>query len=159
MVFSSPGCDELKGHKNLAGSTHEIYESTEAPKGSSDRSFGLVFVGVFALVGIWPAVVGTSGFRIWALVVAGALLIVSLTVPACLAPANKAWTRFGLLLHHVVNPLVMGLLFFLTVTPTALIIRALGKDPLRREFDPDARTYWIDRTPHGPSPESMTEQF
>ena len=61
-----------------------------------------------------------------------------------MAPLNRAWMRFGLLLHKIVNPVIMGLVFFLTVTPTALIMRALGKDPLRRRLDKE-RDYLLDR--------------
>ncbi len=87
------------------------------------------------------------------------LLVVSLACPKILASANRLWMRFGLLLHRIMNPVVMGLIFFLTVTPTALIFRLLGKDPLRLKFDRDAKIYWIDRTPLGPPPETMTQQF
>ena len=90
---------------------------------------------------------------------AGASTLAALAVPRLLAPANRLWMKFGLLLHRVTNPLIMGLLFYLTVTPTALIMRALGKDPLSLRLDPEARTYWIDRDPPGPSAESMTDQF
>jgi hypothetical protein len=76
-----------------------------------------------------------------------------------LRPFNRLWFRFGLLLSRVVNPLVMGLLFYFTVTPIGLIMRALGKDPLRLRFDRGARTYWIDRQPPGPEPETMRQQF
>ena len=59
----------------------------------------------------------------------------------------------------VVNPLVMGLLFYLTVTPTGLLMRLFGKDPLRLRFDPEAKSYWIERQPPGPAPETMRHQF
>ena len=64
-----------------------------------------------------------------------------------------------MLLHKIVNPLVMGFLFFLTVTPIALIFRLIGKDPLNREPDPNCASYWIERDPKGLTPESMRNQF
>ena len=64
-----------------------------------------------------------------------------------------------MLLHIVVNPLVMGFLFFVTVTPTALVMRLFGKDPLRLRLDKSADSYWIERTPPGPAPETMRQQF
>lgn len=67
--------------------------------------------------------------------------------------------KFGLLLHLVVNPVVMGMIFFLTVTPTAVVFRILGKDPLRLKLDPAAKSYWIHRQPPGPKPASMKQQF
>ena len=74
-------------------------------------------------------------------------------------PFNRLWFNFGMALHNIVNPLVMGLLFYLTITPMALIMRLIGKDPLRRNFEPEAKSYWIERRPAGPAPESMRHQF
>jgi large-conductance mechanosensitive channel len=86
-------------------------------------------------------------------------LALALAAPKTLAPLNRLWMKFGLLLHAVVNPVVMAFLFFSTVTPIALIMRALGQDPLRLKLDPAAKTYWIDRTPPGPAPDTMPRQF
>ena len=84
--------------------------------------------------------------------VSGLFLVVAVAAPRLLAPLNRLWYRFGLLLHRIVNPVVMGLLFYATVTPIALVMRLVGKDPLHRAFDPQARTYWIERSPPGPKP-------
>jgi len=70
--------------------------------------------------------------------VAALILAMALIWPGLLAPFNRAWMKFGLLLHKITNPIIMGLIFFLAVTPTALIMRAMGKDPLRRKFDKSA---------------------
>jgi len=137
---------------------HETLTRNEEVKGSSDRAFGVVFTVVFLIIGLWP-LMSSAGPRIWALVVAGLTLTAALAYPSVLAPLNRLWTRFGLLLHKVTNPLIMGLVFFLTVTPTALIMKMLGKDPLNRKIDRNAKTYWIDRSPPGPSPETMKNQF
>ena len=75
------------------------------------------------------------------------------------APATRLWHRFGLLLNRLVSPLALALVFYLTVTPTGLIMRALGKDPLRLKRDRDAASYWIMRDPPGPAPDSMPRQF
>ena len=72
---------------------------------------------------------------------------------------NRFWFNLGMVLHNIVNPLVMGFLFYLTVTPIALIMRAVGKDPLHRKFDGQAKSYWIERDPTGPAPETMRQQF
>jgi hypothetical protein len=141
-----------------SGTTHESFDRTEPVQGSSDRAFGIVFTVVFALIGLWPLPWGNS-VRWWALGIAVVFLLAALINPKTLAPLNRAWMRFGLLLHKIVNPVIMGLVFFLTVTPTALIMRALGKDPLRRRLDKEATTYWIDRDPPGPDPDSMPRQF
>ncbi len=137
---------------------HESYSRDEAVIGSSDRSFGIVMTAAFGLVSLlnwwhggrsWP---WTSG-------IAALCLAVALFYPAILRPFNRLWLKFGLLLHKVVNPIVMALVFFGTVLPTGLIMRALGKDPLRLKGRPNANSYWIERRPPGPSPESMKDQF
>jgi len=142
---------------NTTGS-HERFERDEQVKGSTDRMFGIVFAVVFALIGLWPILSG-DGMRLWSLAVGAAFLLVAFVRPALLGPLNRLWTRFGMLLHRVTNPLIMGLVFYLAVTPTALILRLAGKDPLRRRIEPNAKTYWIDREPPGPAPETMKRQF
>lgn len=139
-------------------STHERFEARVPVKAGSARAFGFVFTAVFVVVGLWP-LIGHDAPRWWALAVGAAFLVVSLVRPALLQPLNRLWFRFGMLLHHVVNPLVMGFLFYLVVTPTALIVRALGKDSLRLRFDPEAETYWERREPPGPAVERMSNQF
>ena len=136
----------------------EDFIRDEDVKVGSERSFGLVFAAVFAIIGLWP-LVGGEIVRFWALGVAGGFLAVGLVYPRALRPLNLIWFRFGLLLHKIVNPLIMGLLFYVTIMPIGLIMRALGKDPLHRRFDPDADSYWVQRTPPGPAPETMKNQF
>jgi saxitoxin biosynthesis operon SxtJ-like protein len=138
--------------------THEDFSRKEDIKPSSDRSFGLVIATVFLLITFWPLIRGEP-VRWWALAVAGVFLALAVTWTAALAPLNKCWTKLGLLLYRVVSPIVLGLLFYMTVAPIALVMRLLGKDPLRLRRDPDAASYWIDRTPPGPAPESMKNQF
>ena len=138
--------------------THETYSRDEVVKGSSDRAFGVVFTILFLVIGLAP-LIGSSPVRIWSLILAAVILSIALIRPVLLAPFNRAWMKFGLLLHKITNPIIMGLIFFLAVTPTALIMRALGKDPLRRKLDPSAKSYCIDRDPPGPEPDSMKPQF
>ena len=113
---------------------------------------------MFVVIGLFP-LLGGGPPRGWAFGVAGAFLAVALVRPAWLAPFNRAWFKFGLLLQRVVNPLVMAVIYFAVVTPTGLVMRALGKDPLRLRYDPDAESYWIHRDPPGPERESMKNQF
>jgi predicted membrane metal-binding protein len=138
--------------------THENFARDEKIKGSSDRGFGLVFAVVFALVAVWPYLHGNP-VRWWSLIVAAAFLIAALARPRTLAPLNRVWTRFGLLLHKITNPVIMGLVFYGAVTPTAWAVRAMGKDPLRRKIDRAAASYWILREPPGPTPQSIKHQF
>ena len=138
--------------------THESFERDEQVKGSSDRAFGLTFAAALAvLAGIsawrgganWPYTLGASAI----------FVLAALAVPALLAPLNRVWTKFGLLLHKVTTPLILGLMFYLVVTPTALILRLFGKDLLRLHGDPEAASYWIERQPPGPAPDTMPNQF
>lgn len=125
---------------------------------ASDRSFGLVFAAVFAIIAAWPLLAGQAP-RFWLLGLSSLFVLVAWLVPWLLKPLNIVWARLGELLHRVVTPVIMGIVFFLTVLPTGLIMRALGRDLLRLKRDKCAATYWINRQPPGPAPQSMTRQF
>lgn len=137
---------------------HERLTGDHPITGSSDRSFGVVITVALTGVGLFPLLNGEPP-RWWSLAVAGVMLVVTLVRAELLAPFNRVWFRFGLFLHRVVNPVIMAVIYFAVVTPTGLIMRAVGKDPLRLRRDPNAESYWIHRTPPGPEPESMTNQF
>jgi hypothetical protein len=142
----------------MANESHESYSHDEEVQRPPDRQFGLVFTAVFLLIGAWPLLWGRP-VRWWSLGLAAAFLVAALAAPGLLAPLNRVWLKLGLLMHKVVSPVVLGLVFFSTVTPIGLLLRALGKDPLRLRFDPAAPTYWIERRPPGPSGQSMPKQF
>lgn len=125
---------------------------------SSDRSFGLVFTVFFLVLALLPLLHG-HGMRLWALVLAGAFLFLALAAPKVLMPLNRLWTRFGILLHRIVNPIALGVMFYGVVTPTGLIMRLVGKDPLRLRMDKSASSYWIERLPPGPAPDSLKLPF
>jgi predicted membrane metal-binding protein len=137
---------------------HESYSRDEAVVGSSDRSFGIVMAAAFALISLLKLWRGGLSWP-WTSGVAALCLAAALFYPAILRPFNRLWLKFGLLLHKLVNPIVMAVVFFGTVLPTGLIMRALGKDPLRLKRRPNANSYWIERRPPGPSPETMKDQF
>ncbi len=127
-------------------------------KTASNREFGWVFTGVFGLIALWP-LLDAAPPRAWALVVAALFALATLFFPAALTPLNRQWTRLGALLHKIVNPLVLGLIFVLTIVPIGLIFKILGKDPLRLKRDAKATSYWISRQPPGPAPDSLPRQF
>ena len=137
---------------------HEPVNREPEVEGSSNKAFGLVFCGAFALIAIYPLIHGGS-IRAWAGIVAIGFAVAAITAPRLLAPMNRAWTKLGFLLHRIVNPVVLGIMFFLVVTPTGLLMRALGKNPLRLRFEPDQPSYWIRREPPGPPAESFKDQF
>jgi Saxitoxin biosynthesis operon protein SxtJ len=133
-------------HENLAHETDV--------KSGSNRAFGLVMATaccIIASLGFWA---GTSRWPFWS-VAAIAFVIAAWLWPAVLAPLNRLWFRLGLALHRVVNPLVMGLLFFVVITPVGLLMRLCGKRPLALEFEREATSYWLMREQPGP----MTKQY
>lgn len=144
----------------MADSTqlHEDLSRQDEVRGSSDRSFGIVFTGVFLIIGLWP-LVGGGDLRVWSIGVAAIFLLAAFARPSVLNPLNRVWFRFGMLLHRVASPIVLGLLFFVVVTPIGLLMRLLGSRPLQLRFDPTADSYWFHRQPVGPAPETMTRQF
>jgi hypothetical protein len=142
--------------QNTAGQLHQ--DSAHAAGQSSDRVFGLVFAGFFALIGLLP-LLKLSTPHTWPLLVSALFLSVGLLAPSLLAPLNLVWTKLGHLLHRIVHPVILALLFFAAVTPTGLIMRLVGADPLRLKLDRTAKTYWIEREPPGPSPDSIKNQY
>jgi len=137
---------------------HESYHREEKVDGSSNRSFGLVFAAFFGLVGLLPLILGRAP-RTWAFGLGGVFLLVALLLPSVLAPLNRLWMRFGLLLHRVVSPIALGIMFFVVITPMGWLMRAMGKDLLRLRRDPHASSYWIERNPPGPAAETFKDQF
>ena len=143
---------------NLGRNTHERLSAAQDIQGSSDRSFGIVMAIVFAVIGAWP-LLSEGPPRWWALIAAAVFCSLAFLRPALLAPLNRQWFRFSLLLNKITSPLIMGLLFYGVMTPYAYILRWLGKDLLRLRFDPTAESYWIERKPPGPAPETIKRQF
>ena len=111
---------------------------------SSNRNFGLVFFIVFLIVTIWP-ITYDEPVRIWSAIISLVFLILGLMNSILLTPLNKLWFKFGMILGAIVSPVVMGVVFFLVVTPIGLIMRIIGKDLLNKKFDKKKITYWIKR--------------
>ena len=147
------------GNANPASAgLHESFEREEEAAGSTDRGFGYVFAGFFTLVAIvrwWKGHDGAGWFGAAAI----GMLLIALLRPSLLAPFNRLWTKLALLLSKIMNPVIMGILFFLVVAPIGLVMRAFGKRPLALGFDPAAESYWIERKPPAPLPGSMKNQF
>ncbi len=125
----------------------------------SEKKFGGLFTAIFLGAACFGAYSGWSPLHQAALATAGiATLLITLARPHALAPFNRAWYKLGILLGKIVSPVVMGLIFFLLITPIALVTRMLGRDELRLKRG-NRNTYWIDRSPPGPSSESFKNQF
>ena len=120
----------------------------------SNRSFGLVFFVVFLLISIYPFL-KDGNIRIWSLIISFIFLVLGLLNSNLLSPLNKLWFKFGLLLGKIISPIIMGIIFFLVVTPIAVIMRLLKKDLLNLKFK-ENNTYWIDKS--GPK-SKMKNQF
>ena len=113
-------------------------------KMSSNRSFGLVFFVVFLIVSLWP-LTHEGSIRIWSVIVSAVFLILGLINSRLLTPLNVLWFKFGMILGAIISPIIMGIVFFLVVTPTGLILRIMGKDLLNKKYDKKKETYWIKR--------------
>jgi hypothetical protein len=109
------------------------------------RRFGLIVGGIFGVITLWPAIARGQSPRSWTLGLAVALIVPALVAPWALAPAQRAWMALGNALGWVNTRLVLGLIFFGLVTPTGLVLRLAGRDPMRRAFDSDAATYRVPR--------------
>ena len=144
-----------------ARGSHERFDRDDRTRMGSERGFAIVFAAVFLIIAAIKAFVAGSApvwVGVW-VALAAVMLALGFLWPLALRPLNIAWFRFGLLLHRIVSPLVMGLVFYGTVTPIGLLMRLFGKRPLRLRFDPAAESYWIDRQPPGPAPGSFSNQF
>jgi Saxitoxin biosynthesis operon protein SxtJ len=137
---------------------HESLSRAEELRPPSERAFGITLaVALFILTVLFAL----RGSDVWLALLALALLLSAVTAiaPGRLRPLNRLWMRFGMVLHAIISPIVLFILFFAVITPTGLLARLFGKDFLRLKFDTSAPTYWIDRRPPGPRPESLRNQF
>ncbi len=137
---------------------HESFVRDEVIAGPSDRSFGLVFAGAFAIIAGLSAWHGGSLWPYW-LAGAAVFAMIALVRAQLLNPLNRLWLRFGLLLQKIVTPVIIGLIFVCLFAPIGLVLRALGKDLLRIRKSSAQPTYWIEREPAGPEPGTMADQF
>ena len=122
---------------------------------SSNRSFGLVFFVVFLIVALWPLKY-EEDIRLWSLSLSIVFLILGIFNSKLLMPLNKLWFKFGIALGTIVAPFVMGLVFFIVVTPIGIFMRLLGKDLLKTSKVKHLSTYWIKRDKQK---SSMKKQF
>jgi hypothetical protein len=142
----------------MSTSTHEDVSRAESVTVGSDRSFGWVFTAFCAIVAaaqFWLGHGAAWGWLIASALFAGTTLVYS----RALRPLNILWFRFGMLLHRVVSPVILGVMFFAVFTPIGWCMRLAGKRPLSLRFEPAARSYWVQRRPPSPPPGSFDQQF
>tara|TARA_B100000405_G_scaffold121592_1_gene85130 strand:+ start:224 stop:607 length:384 start_codon:yes stop_codon:yes gene_type:complete len=121
---------------------------------SSNRSFGIVFFIIFFLIALYP-LLSDQEIRLWALIISAIFLILGLLKSKLLTPLNKLWFRFGIFLGKIITPIIMGIIFFIIVTPIGLIMRLIGKDLLNLKYNKE-KSYWIEKD--GPK-SKMKNQF
>lgn len=125
--------------------------STEASGRSPDRrqlrSFGLLVGGIFATIGLWPAIARGDVIRLWALGLSIGLVLPALVMPASLRSVHRAWMALANALGWLNTKVILGAIFFGLITPMGLIMRRLRKDPLGREFQTEVETYRVRRQP------------
>ena len=121
---------------------------------SSNRSFGIVFFIVFIIIAIYPYF-KSGDVRLWSLIISIIFLILGLINSKILTPLNKLWFKFGIFLGKIISPIIMGIIFFLVVTPIGLLMKLFGKDVLNLKYN-NNKSYWIEKT--GPK-SKMKNQF
>ena len=122
---------------------------------NSNRSFGIVFFFVFVIVSLWP-LINENSLRVWSIFVAIIFLILGLMNSKLLTPLNILWFKFGKLLGFIIAPIVMGIVFFVVITPTGLIMKIIGKDLLNNKYNNKIKSYWINC---GKPKSTMKQQF
>ena len=121
---------------------------------SSNRSFGIVFFIVFLLIALYPLTYSEE-IRVWSATASLIFLVLGLFNSKILTPLNKLWFKFGIFLAKIISPIIMGIIFFLVVTPIGLLMRLLGKDLINLKYN-NNKSYWIEKK----GPESkMKNQF
>ena len=121
---------------------------------SSNRSFGIVFFIVFLLIALYPLTY-SQDIRIWSVIISIIFLVLGLFNSKILTPLNKLWFKFGIFLGIIISPIIMGIIFFLVVTPIGLLMRLLGKDLINLKYS-NNKSYWIEKK--GPK-SKMKNQF
>lgn len=139
------------------GFHEELQERSEVHAGS-ERSFGIIFATVFVILGFLP-LAGSKSPLYWSFIVAAVFLLLALVAPTALAPLNQVWFKFGLLLHRIISPVIMALLFYIVITPTGFVMRLLQKDLLRLRYDRTEESYWIRRDSSDSEASSYKNQF
>ena len=137
---------------------HENLDREEETEWFSNFSLGITFASIFLITGILLIIVGS--FSGWLFLICSILfLIISLKTPIILTPLNLAWTKLGLILSKIFNPMILGVVFLLIITPIAIIRKIFGKSALHLKTKSNVESYWINRTPPGPKTGSMTRQY
>lgn len=123
------------------------------------RSFGLLVMAIAAAAGAILPLYRAQPFKPIPLILAAIAAVVSLAAPDLLKPLTRLWFGFGMVMGRIVSPIALGIFFYLILTPFALAGRLFGAKFLPLKYAPRAPTYWETRSPPGPAPKSLGQQF
>ena len=148
----------MPGKSQVVGVHHEHLVPDSGVVLSSDRTFGSVFAAFWLIVGLAP-LLHAGRIRGWSVLLAAIFAAAAIAAPRTLHLFNLAWAKLALLLHHIISPVAMAILFFAAFATTGAFLRLFGKDLLRLRKLSQTDSYWIPRQPPGPPPETMIHQF
>lgn len=132
-----------------------VFKTTQLP---TNRKFGWFFASIFTFIAIYTCWKQYNVFAASALILSVLFTAVTIISPQLLSPINRLWYDIGMILGRIISPIVLGTIFFAMITPISLILRIFGRDELKmkkRSLD----TYWVDRSPSGPSSDSFKNQY
>lgn len=122
---------------------------------STEKNFGIVFSIFFLIISFYPLIY-QKNINYWTLVISFIFLTLGIFFPKILKKPNYLWFKFGIFLGSIISPIIMGLVFFFTVTPTGIMMRLMGKDILKQKIDKKTNSYWINSEQKD---QSMKNQF
>jgi hypothetical protein len=122
-------------------------------KDKDNITFGILFFILFLIIGLYP-LISSEPVRIWSIILSLVILTITIIKPNLFTFLNKLWIQLGILLGKIISPTVMGLVFFLVVTPIGIFVRILKKDVM--SLKKEGSSYWIDRKD---KLQSMKQQF
>jgi hypothetical protein len=111
------------------------------------RQFGVLVGGVFSVIGLWPLIFRGAPPRFWALAIGGLLIVSGLLLPRTLSPVHRGWMAIGHVLGWINTRIILSLVFYGMITPMGMIMRLLGKDPLRLGTAGEVESHRVNRTP------------
>lgn len=121
------------------------------------RQFGLLVGSVFVVIGLWPLAFRSEPPRLWAMILGSLLIVLGAVVPQSLKQVHSGWMKIGHVLGAINTKIILGIIYYLLITPMGLVMRLMGKDSMHRTLAKETTTYRVVRAPR--SPQHMRNQF
>ena len=121
--------------------------TAQPPTPKDLRQFGFIVGGVLSVIGLWPVVFRSESPRLWALILGGLLIGLGAIIPQSLKQVHHGWMKIGHVLGAINTRIILGIIYYLLITPMGLVMRLMGKDSMHRAFSQDADTYRVVRAP------------